>query len=298
MEEQVVELYELHYADLIQLSSEKALSEESIDEIQRLGSVTASVMENLGPEGPGLLAVTGVPEASGLRRTLLPLARKLALLNNEDRKRLLKEHNLGSDVLLKNPNRNVSSSSMQLKYGILHDGPRLRLVQISDKCKVNKNEQAGLKQQGTEVSKGQSNDFGLWKLWHYDYGVFTVLTIPLFLLSSGQETLADVNNYSHVSSEHELPSPSGHTYLQIFDPLKNRVFMVKAPSESLIQVGEAADILSKGKLRATLHCVCRPPKVENFSRETFVVSKTLLSHNINIPPLVPLASSPPFPHIW
>lgn len=138
--------------------------------------------------------------------------------------------------------------------------------------KVNKNEQAGLKQQGTEVSKDQSNDYDLWQQWHYDYGIFTLLTVPLFLLSSHQETLAAVNNDSPISSEHEFPSPRGHTYIQIFDPKKNQVFMVKAPSESLIlQVGEAADILSRGKLRATLHCVCRPPKVDNLSRETFVV---------------------------
>lgn len=36
-------------------------------------------------------------------------------------------------------------------------------------------------------------------------------------------------------------------------------------------MGEAADVLSRGKLRSTLHCVCRPPKVDNVSRETFVV---------------------------
>ncbi|KAH0738507.1 hypothetical protein KY290_037212 [Solanum tuberosum] len=347
---EVVELYELHYSDLLQLSSDKSLSDEFIEEIQRLESVTRSVMENLGPEGPGLLAITGVPEASNLRRTLLPLARKLALLNNDDRKRLLKEQNLGSDVSLKNPNRDVSSFSMQLKYEQCYersgcqvddldvdnrDGEvdqnefkklgctfkelgycmmdlGLRLAQICDKAiggqelqqsllesgtakgrlihyhsavdndivredakrngqskarngKVNKNEQSSLKQQGIESSKDQSNDYGLWQQWHYDY-------VPMFLLSSHQEAPAAINNDSPVSSKLEFPSPGGHTYLHIFDPKKNQVFIVKAPSESLIlQVGEAADILSKGKLRATLHCVCRPPKGENLSRETFVV---------------------------
>ncbi|KAJ8547551.1 hypothetical protein K7X08_011137 [Anisodus acutangulus] len=254
-------------------------------------------------------------------------------VNNKGKK---KEHNLGSDVPLKNPNRNVSSFSMQLKYEQCFErsdcrvddvefGNRddeevdqddfkklgctfkelgycmmdlgLRLAQICDKAiggkelqqsllesgtakgrlihyhsavdndivkeaakingqakarngKVNKNEQSGLKQRGIELSKDQSNDYGLWQQWHYDYGIFTVLTDPMFLLSSHQETPAIVNNNSPVSSEHGFPSPSGHTYLQIFDPKKNQVFMVKAPSESLIlQVGEAADILSKGKLR-------------------------------------------------
>ncbi|KAM3355860.1 hypothetical protein P3S68_022574 [Capsicum galapagoense] len=351
MEGEVVELYELDYSDLLQLCSDKCI--ETND-----SSITKSVMENLGPEGPGLLAITGVPEASNLRRNLLPLARNLALLNNDRRKRLLKEHNLGSDVSLKNPNRNVSSFSMQLKYeqcfersdcqvddvefdnqndevvdrdefnklgctfkelGYCMMDLGLRLAQICDKAiggqelqlsllesgtakgrlihyhsavdndivreaakrngqskardgKGNKNERLTLKQQGVESSNNQSNDYGLWQQWHYDYGIFTLLTVPMFLLSSHQEAAASANNDLPVSSEHEFPSPSGHTYLHIFDPKKNQVFMVKAPSESLIlQVGEAADILSKGKLRATLHCVCRPPKEENLSRETYVV---------------------------
>ncbi|CAN4093743.1 unnamed protein product [Withania somnifera] len=338
--EGVVELYELHYSDLMQLPSQ-----ESND------SIAKSVMENLGPEGPGLVAITGVPQASVLRSTLLPLARKVALLNNEHRKRLLKEHNLGSDVPLKNPNRNVSSFSMQLKYeqcferndfqvddvefdnqdgfkklgctfkelGYCMMNLGLRVAKICDKAiggqelqqsllesgtakgrlihyhsavdndivreaakrngqskarngKAYKNEPSSLKQRGVKSSKDQSNDYGLWQKWHYDYGTFTLLTVPMFLLSSHQEAPAVVNNDSPVSSKHELPLPSVNTYLQIFDPKKNQIFMVKAPSESLIlQVGEAADILSKGKLRATLHCVCRPPKAENLSRETFVV---------------------------
>jgi len=47
-------------------------------------------MEALGPTGPGLLAITGVPNASNLRSHLLPLARSLALLPRETRKIVLK----------------------------------------------------------------------------------------------------------------------------------------------------------------------------------------------------------------
>ncbi|TQD99267.1 hypothetical protein C1H46_015056 [Malus baccata] len=48
--------------------------------------------------------------------------------------------------------------------------------------------------------------------------------------------------------------------------------MVKASPESfIVQVGESANIISRGKPRATLHSVCRPFKFENLSRETFVV---------------------------
>lgn len=99
----------------------------------------------------------------------------------------------------------------------------------------------------------------LWQQWHYDYGIFTILTTPMFMLSNG-------------SCEQECDSPSGHTYLQVFNPEINRVLMVKASRGSFIaQVGESADVLSRGRLRATLHSVCRPAKMENLSRESFVL---------------------------
>jgi hypothetical protein len=108
----------------------------------------------------------------------------------------------------------------------------------------------------------------LWQQWHYDYGIFTVLTAPFFLLPDYSEMSAIQESSTCV----ECPSPTGHTNLQIYDPNKKRVFMVRAPAESfIIQVGESADIISKGKLRSTLHSVHRPLKFENLSRETFVV---------------------------
>lgn len=111
----------------------------------------------------------------------------------------------------------------------------------------------------------------LWQQWHYDYGIFTVLTAPFFLMPSCSLTTKTEEPYS-ASCNEEFPSPTGHTSLQIYDPNKNRVFMVKAPPESfIIQVGESADIISKGKLRSTLHSVYRPSKSENLSREMFVV---------------------------
>lgn len=99
----------------------------------------------------------------------------------------------------------------------------------------------------------------LWQQWHYDYGIFTILTTPMFMLSNG-------------SCEQECDSPSGHTYLQVFHPEINRVLVVKASRGCFIaQVGESADVLSRGRLRATLHSVCRPAKMENLSRENFVL---------------------------
>lgn len=121
----------------------------------------------------------------------------------------------------------------------------------------------------------------MWQQWHYDHGIFTVLTAPLFILPCHAQSMEMGYQYCKYRDE-ECPSPSGHTHLQIFDPNKNDVLMVKASSGSfIVQVGESAGILSKGKLRSCLHSVCRPEKLENLSREMFVVflqpawSKTL-----------------------
>ncbi|WCJ21573.1 2-oxoglutarate (2OG) and Fe(II)-dependent oxygenase superfamily protein [Euphorbia peplus] len=375
MEEvEVLELYELHYSDLITLSTSS--SSLSCDE-SRLERIRRSLLETLAPQGSGLLSITGVPKASLLRRNLLPLARHLALLDPDCRKRLLKEHNLGSDVPLKNPDRSVSSFAMQLKYtealesapGRTNQGIELqsiseethldvdkveniegdkfenlsnsfkelgycmmemglRLAQIcdgfiggnelersllesgtakgrlihyhslldnllikeyertkgstkrpanskEDKEKYSRNKQKqlqGLKSTTNNKKTGSCLNYSdLWQQWHYDYGIFTVLTAPMFLSSSCLSENIEKDQFLS-SCDQECPYPNGYSYLQIFDPKKNNVVMVKTSPESfIIQVGESADILSKGKLKSTLHSVCRPLNSEDISRETFVV---------------------------
>ncbi|CAK7346536.1 unnamed protein product [Dovyalis caffra] len=379
----VLDLYELHYSDLLLLSSTSPLPEE----VERVETIKKTIMENLGPTGPGLLSITGVPKASILRQRLLPLARKLALLDHDRRKHILKEHNLGSDVPLKNPNRNVSSFAMQLKYaqalesalGKSNNGSHcssnlepadldddevtesqenefenladtfrelgycmmelgLRVAQICDmavggqelehsllesgtakgrlihyhsvldnllikasgtrkgstrkQAYVKKNPELFLRSEQTQsegsnlVANGNEvgswgNQGNLWQQWHYDYGIFTVLTAPMFFMPSHLSENTAVDQFP-ISCDQDCPYPNGLSYLQIFDANKNDVLMVKTSSESfIIQVGESADILSRGKLCSTLHCVRRPTKLENLSRETFVVflqpawSKTL-----------------------
>lgn len=76
-----MQLYEIPYSDLLLLSSSSASCSHYQERM---------IMENLGPTGPGLFAITNVPDASLLRRKLLPLARKLALLSPDDRKRILR----------------------------------------------------------------------------------------------------------------------------------------------------------------------------------------------------------------
>lgn len=133
--------------------------------------------------------------------------------------------------------------------------------------KLFRNNQTSVGSNGTKCDANESN---LWQQWHYDYGIFTILTEPMFLLPSPlQATKKD--DFPFVLHQ-ELPSPSGHSYLQIYHPSKNSVFLVKVPADSfLVQVGESADILSKGRLRATLHSVSRPARPKDLSRENFVV---------------------------
>ncbi|PIN02748.1 hypothetical protein CDL12_24735 [Handroanthus impetiginosus] len=319
--EKILELYELQYSDLMTLlSDEKPASSE---EIRRLQLISEKILQNLGRDGPGLLSISGVPEARNLPQSLLPLARKLALMNYDDRKQILKDHNLGSDVPLKNLDRIVSSFAMQLKYGqefkaefkstvdggefsglgfafqelgfcmmelglslarvcdrliggsqleqsLLQSGSaKVRLIHyhsISDNVAI-KTAAANGKRHGRGCKANLRDNFrlsddlnsDLWQQWHYDYGIFTILTTPMFMLSNENDV-------------QECESPSGHTYLQVFHPEKNRVLMVKASKGSfIVQVGESADVLSKGRLRATLHSVCRQTKMKNLSRETFVV---------------------------
>jgi hypothetical protein len=101
----------------------------------------------------------------------------------------------------------------------------------------------------------------LWQEWHYDYGIFTVLTAPLFLCASVDEECL---------IGQECHPPDVHTHLQLCN--RRKLFSVRCSPESfIIQVGEAADILSGGKLRSTLHAVGRPSSLTDISRETFVV---------------------------
>ncbi|KAJ4839471.1 hypothetical protein Tsubulata_046857 [Turnera subulata] len=358
-ESELLEPFELHYSDLILLSSPPTNDSVSSEELERLEAVKRTILETLGPEGPGLLSITGVPSTSLLRRNLLPLARKLALLDHGRRKLILKNHNLGSDVPLKNPDRIVSSFAMHLKYAeaqehnnladkLNNDDPHgsdsevecednefknlagrfkelgycmmelgLRVAKICDKAIGGQELERSLMESGTAKGRlihyhsfldnlvienscgkkasskkvadfrqkqevclrsklkelkgtnlvGNGNERGpcgnqgnLWQQWHYDYGIFTVLTAPMFRLSES------------IAADQECPCPDGNSCLQVFDSNRNRVLRVKSSPESfIVQVGESADILSKGKLRSTLHCVSRPEKLGTLSRDTFVV---------------------------
>ncbi|KAI3993110.1 hypothetical protein MKX01_009853 [Papaver californicum] len=340
IEAEILEPFQLQYSDLIQLSSTS--SDYSEEDISRLDSISKTILETLGPTGPGLLVVTGVPQGSQLRRTLLPFARQLALLNHHDRRRILKDHGLGTDVCLKDPDRAVSSFVFQLKYvqdtsvnissnepvekskknsegkknvdslckfrddkfknmgnsfkelgdkaiggkeleqsilesctakgRLIHDHSTLDHLllkeaareevsrkgrancefQLSEKLKVHRDEDqtsvmaSKLKTSVNEATSCRISLSNLWQQWHYDYGIFTILTTPMFMSSYQLSTTE--------ASEQEYSLPDGHDNLQIFDGNKNKIYVVRSPPNSfVVQVGDSADILSKGKLHSTLH---------------------------------------------
>uniref|UniRef100_A0ACD5TYJ1 Uncharacterized protein n=3 Tax=Avena sativa TaxID=4498 RepID=A0ACD5TYJ1_AVESA len=388
-----LDIDEIPFSDLLLLLSPEAaaVTAGAYDDGRRR-RLLATVWAALGRGGTGLLAVAGVPRAAALRRRILPLARRLALMDHPSRAHILKKHGVGSDVPLKKPDRSVSSFAQLLSHdsghkfhlpmretaGGISAGPgcpeeatvgvdglgersgdddienlgelfkelglcmmelgilvaracdiviggnqleqsiadfgsaKARLIHyhseldnriIRQSCKNRRNLASNAaaavtpvlddrdlpsyrrpgsgdgscitSEDGAAVAmsaeennskdvtiQGQSSTISLvnlWQEWHYDYGVLTVLTAPLFLRSAiGQEC------------PEECSLPDGNTHLQLFN--NRRIFSVRCSPESfIVQVGEAADILSGGKLRSTLHAVSRPLGLPNISRETFVV---------------------------
>eukprot|EP00249_Psilotum_nudum_P019324 c27194_g1_i1 orf=1434-3071(+) len=383
------------------------------------------ILASLGPHGPGLLAVTGIPALVNLRKALLPLARTLALLPAANRASILKDHGLGTDVPLKDPHRPVSSFATQLKFethlplqfvscekqavalesmrdltverhvtavpekwktSSLNDANRSKIEDTLNVSSCNAVDSQGLLHLGTlfrqlgacmvEVgllvarlcdmaihgaqleqailesgtAKGRlihyhsfhersllrtvtcsdtksnsgkcksvdkhSNsqtdaDTDLWQQWHFDYGIFTVLTTPMFLNSSmvtadqnrqTSFTNSDLKQLGHI---HECKVPDGHIGLKVLNTSALKVEFVSVLEDCLIvQVGEAAQILTGGELHATAHCVCRPVGREHVSRETFVVflqpswQKSLVSpKEIGKPNLVSYSSNKTKSHL-
>jgi hypothetical protein len=87
---------EIPFSDLLLLllsPEEAAATALNSDLDGRRRRLLATVWAALGRGGTGLLAVAGVPRAAALRRRLLPLARRLALMDHPSRAHLLKVTN-------------------------------------------------------------------------------------------------------------------------------------------------------------------------------------------------------------
>ncbi|CAL4900555.1 unnamed protein product [Urochloa decumbens] len=377
----VLDIAELSFSDLALLQSPETPADDS-----RRRHVLDTVATELGRGGSGLLAIAEVPRVGALRRRLLPLSRRLALMDYPTRSQILKNHGLASDVPLKKPDRSVSSFAKLLRHSgklsllelvnntdsindgfvclekiydsdgsdesncdddmvnlgelvnelglymmelgiliaracdivigggqleqsitdfgtakarLIHYHSELDNIIIREKenntkkrllkkvavkpyqlgsqrrsrslcscciksedmtpvvaIKDNSSRDTSVQGQAAEISR-----LNLWQEWHYDFGILTVLTAPLFLSASEGEKCLINQEYHH---------SNGHTHLQLCNGRK--IFSVRCSPESfIVQVGEAADILSSGKLNSTLHSVSRPLSFTDISRETFVV---------------------------
>ncbi|KAL1197613.1 hypothetical protein V5N11_007167 [Cardamine amara subsp. amara] len=313
-EAEILQPFELSFSDLL-LSSR--FHSSSPRDRKRCQWISRNVMEALGPTGPGLLCITGVLGSALLRRKLLPMARKLALLDPDKRNRILKEHHLGSDVPLKNPERDVSSFAMKLNYErtslssqgkLWYDdanygiGAKLDFQEDDDDDEF-KNLGGAFKELGfcmrelglsiarlcdREIGGGLLEESLLesctakGRLIHYHSAADKCALREAERRNQSGKRVSSKRR-DKIASEQEMNHRNGtalsectlmssHSYLRIYHPSNNKFYMVKTPQDSfIVQIGESADILSKGKLRSTLHCVCKPEKVEHISRETFVV---------------------------
>lgn len=105
-----------------------------------------------------------------------------------------------------------------------------------------------------------------WQGWHFDYGLLTALVSPVYCCDDGAAGAA-----SHCSCACQRPAESSPQRRQlcccgdglvVFDPRSMCPVRISIPPNAdvvAIQVGEAAQILSGGRLAATAHCVQRPP---------------------------------------
>ncbi|MCO5548778.1 hypothetical protein L7F22_002240 [Adiantum nelumboides] len=148
---------------------------------------------------------------------------------------------------------------------------------VSKANKIKKMEQVKGDSAPTAIKALSSND--LWQQWHFDYGILTVLTVPMFpsILDidwsyEGAQLLSPDARSSCAANNVDFDTRSRHIGLKVLNTGDGFVEFVSVPPDCLIiQVGEVAQILTGGKLQATAHCVCRPPERPDISRETFVV---------------------------
>jgi len=111
------------------------------------------------------------------------------------------------------------------------------------------------------ASLAQRGDDGVWQHWHFDYGLFTCLTGP---------DVGSVDGSGQSGGGFVCGTGGGLVVLS--GAPQPRPLRVSIPADCVaVQVGEAAQILSGGRLTATAHCVLRAGLPPRASRETFVL---------------------------
>lgn len=117
-----------------------------------------------------------------------------------------------------------------------------------------------------------------WCAWHADHGTLTGLCSAMFLDEDGaadcragaQPQTVEAGSAPRQSGADPGAAPVG-AGLRVLRP-DGAVQGVRIPADGLaFQLGETAQVMSGGALRATRHCVAGPAGATTLSRETFAV---------------------------
>uniref|UniRef100_A0A061QNU1 Isopenicillin N synthase-like Fe(2+) 2OG dioxygenase domain-containing protein n=2 Tax=Tetraselmis sp. GSL018 TaxID=582737 RepID=A0A061QNU1_9CHLO len=259
---------------VFQINYLELLEEKSNEHAHMSKKISAA----FGSQGPGFLIVTHVPGVTDIRSALFAATARAAKLSDRDLRLLRSESALGSDISSRGvppQQRRVTTFSRQIEVpesSTLRESYRpdfassglslgealhelasiifrvgLLLLDLCDSCfssggvlgkavKECGSAKARLvhyHKEGPPRKKGKAPKAELWQDWHCDYGLLTGLAAPAYHEERGSG-----------AAPHE-PLP---------------------PDALLFQVGEAAEILSGGRLRATPHCVARPLPGRLFDR--------------------------------
>lgn len=124
-------------------------------------------------------------------------------------------------------------------------------------------------------STGDLRDIADWQGWHFDYGLFTALASPKYAVRQPDGSLFDVCEkiaggdvdaglvvLRRVRADSTTPTPADPSAIELDDPDAARYFepvLVHIPPGCVaVQAGEAAQILTGGRIVSPLHCVMRP----------------------------------------
>ncbi|KAF6991785.1 hypothetical protein CFC21_008834 [Triticum aestivum] len=247
---------------------------------ERGRDLSGKIEEGLGPDGLGIISISDVPDFPALRRTLLRLAPRVANLPEDVKKELEDPDSRYPSYCRRNiwpadhlPELEIAFKALgklMLEVGLMlarhcdlyvmqhgvgpYDGESLEQTISRSRCHKGRLLYYFPRQFSTQKEGGDS--VSSWCGWHTDHGSLTGLTCGLFMKNS---------------AEVPCPDSAAGLYIRTRD---NRVVKVTFGEDELAyQIGETTEILSRGRLCATPHCV-QAPSTENASnveRSTFAM---------------------------
>ncbi|XP_039837205.1 uncharacterized protein LOC120697889 isoform X8 [Panicum virgatum] len=226
--------------------------------------LSGKIGDGFGRQGLGIVAIADVPGYPELRKRLLRLAPRVANLPEEVKKGLEDPNSRFPSYCRPNiwPNDDLPELQTVMKQGM---GPYVgeSLEQTLARSRCHKGRLLYyFPQKFSKQKDGQS--ISSWCGWHTDYASLTGLTCGLFMRKSVEIPCSDSGAGLHIRSH------------------DNRVVKVTFKDDELAYMtGETAEILSRGHLRATPHCVKQAFMSANVSRRPAVKMLHLLTARLS-----------------